>query len=154
MQVREQNRDNIQPYMWTHPIGGGIGTTSTFGEKYHPGHALAGFPPDSGYMLTVLETGYIGLLLAVWLYFITLVVGVKNYFRAKNPAVKNYYVAYMAAFFAITFGNIAQNAVSYPPADIINVCILVLMFRLIFFDSKPISEKSALGEVPGGITLL
>lgn len=139
MQVREENRDMIQPYMWTHPFGGGIGTTSVAGTKYHPGHFLAGFPPDSGYMLTVLETGYIGLLISIWLYFITMAVGVKNYFRTRDPSIKIYYVAYMAAFFAITFGNIAQNAVAYPPADIINVCIMVLMFRLIFFDTKPTS---------------
>lgn len=136
MQVREQNRDMIQPYMWSHPIGGGIGTVGVPGGKYHPGHPLAGFPPDSGYMQTVLETGYIGLMIAIWLYFITMAVGVKNYFRAQDPAIKNFYVAYMAAFFAITIGNIAQNAVSYPPADIINICIHVLMFRLIFFDNK------------------
>ncbi len=142
MQVREQNRDHIQPYMWSHPFGGGIGTASLAGEKYHPGHPLAGFPPDSGYMLTVLETGYIGLMISIWLYFITMAVGVKNYFRAEDPVVKNYYVAYMAAFFAITFGNIAQNAVSYPPADIINICIHVLMFRLIFFDNKHTSTAN------------
>lgn len=142
MQVREQNRDFIQPYMWSNPFGGGIGTVSQAGQQYHPGHPLAGFPPDSGYMHTVLETGSIGLLLTVWLYFITLVVGVKNYFRSRDPEIKNLYVAYMAAFFAITIGNIAQNAVSYPPADIITICILVLMFRLRFFDSKTISTAN------------
>ena len=142
MQVREQNRDMIQPYMWSHPIGGGIGTVSVFGQKYHPGHVLAGFPPDSGYMLTVLETGYIGLFIALLLYFLTMVIGVKNYFRSRDPVIKNYYLAYMGAFFAITFGNIAQNAVSYPPADVINVCILVLMFRLRFLENKPISTAN------------
>lgn len=142
MRVREENRAFIQPYMWTHPIGGGIGTVSQAGQKYHPGHVLAGFPPDSGYMQTVLETGYIGLLMTVWLYFISLAVGAKNYFRSRDPEIRNLYLAYMAAFFALTFGNIAQNAVAYPPADIIGICILVLMFRLRFFDSKPISTAN------------
>lgn len=136
MQVREQNRKIIQPYMWSHPIGGGIGTTSESGTANHPGHPLSGFPPDSGYMQTVLETGYLGLMINLSLYFVTLMVGVKNYFRTKDPAIKYYYAAYMAAFFAITFGNIAQNAVTYPPADVINICIMVLMVRLLFIDSQ------------------
>lgn len=152
MQVREQNRDRIQPYMWSHPFGGGIGTTSESGTANHPGHPLAGFPPDSGFMQTVLETGYIGFIISLTLYFVTLRVGVKNFFKTRDPAIKYYYVAYMAAFFAITFGNLAQNAVSYPPADVINICIMVLMFRLIFLDTntsstanktKPISEVTA-----------
>lgn len=142
MQVREQNRDRIQPYMWSHPIGGGIGTTSESGTANHPGHPLAGFPPDSGYMQTVLETGYIGLLINLTLYFVILLVGVKNYFKTRDPAIKYYYAAYMAAFFALTIGNLAQNAVGYPPADVINICIMVLMFRLIFLDTKTSSTAN------------
>ncbi|AHM63605.1 hypothetical protein D770_26810 [Flammeovirgaceae bacterium 311] len=142
MQVREANRDLIQPYMHSHPMGGGVGTTSNAGKKYYPGHYLSGFPPDSGYMLTVLETGYIGLAITCWLYFVTLLVGVRNFFRTRDPVIKNYYAAYMAAFFAITIGNIAQNAVSYPPADIINICILVLMFRLKTIDDNSISTDN------------
>lgn len=142
MQVREQNRAMIQPYMYSHPIGGGIGTTGVPGEKYHPGHILAGFPPDSGYMIVVLETGYIGLLLTLSLYFLILMVGVRNYFRTQDLEIKNLYLAYMAPFFAITIGNIAQNAVSYPPADIILVCIVVFMFKLRSLESKPFSSAN------------
>ncbi|WP_224997451.1 O-antigen ligase [Cesiribacter sp. SM1] len=142
MQVREANRDLIQPYMHTHPMGGGVGTTSNAGKKYYPGHYLSGFPPDSGYMLTVLETGYIGLAITCWLYFVTLMIGVRNFFRSRDPVIKNYYAAYMAAFFAITIGNIAQNAVSYPPADIVNICILVLMFRLKTIDDNSTSTHN------------
>jgi putative inorganic carbon (hco3(-)) transporter len=142
MQVREENRDRIRPYMHSHPFGGGIGTTGPTGRKMHPGHTLAGFPPDSGYMKTVLETGYVGLFLNLLLYFIVLSIGVKNYYKTRDPAVKNLYVAYMASFFAISIGNLTQNTMAYPPADIINICIYVMMFKLITFETNPISSAN------------
>jgi putative inorganic carbon (hco3(-)) transporter len=142
MQVREENRDRIRPYMHSHPFGGGIGTTGPIGRKMHPGHTLAGFPPDSGYMKTVLETGYVGLFLNLLLYFVALSIGVKNYYKTRDPVVKNLYVAYMASFFAISIGNLTQNTMAYPPADIINICIYVMMFKLITFETNPISSAN------------
>src|SRR5205085_4667874 len=49
--VRDINRKYIQPYIYSHPLGGGIATAGVLGEKYNPGHPLAGFPPDSGLLL-------------------------------------------------------------------------------------------------------
>ena len=63
--VREMNRHYIQPYIWNHPIGGGLCTTGVAGLEYNPGHYLAGFPTDNDYLSKALETGWIGLALSV-----------------------------------------------------------------------------------------
>src|SRR5690242_15203815 len=68
--VRESNRALVQPYIYRHPIGGGLNTTGIMGLKYSPSHYLAGFPPDSGYLLTALETGWVGLAILCGLYLI------------------------------------------------------------------------------------
>ncbi|HQS06172.1 MAG TPA: O-antigen ligase family protein, partial [Daejeonella sp.] len=48
--VRARNQKMIQPYIWSHPIGGGLGSTGVWGAKFSPGSFLASFPPDSGYV--------------------------------------------------------------------------------------------------------
>ncbi|RYF84970.1 MAG: O-antigen ligase domain-containing protein, partial [Chitinophagaceae bacterium] len=62
LNVRDRNRKFIQPYLHSHPIGGGIGTTNFAGFYDHPYHFLAGFATDSGFLKIGLEYGWIGLI--------------------------------------------------------------------------------------------
>src|SRR5690606_36244728 len=41
MNVRSKNKARIQPYIWSHPIGGGPGTTGEEGKLLAPGHPLS-----------------------------------------------------------------------------------------------------------------
>ena len=72
LNVRDVNRHYIQPYIYAHPIGGGIATTGTEGLTYNPNHLLAGFPPDSGLLKAALEMGWIGLALTMFFYLVIL----------------------------------------------------------------------------------
>ncbi|MGL1489090.1 hypothetical protein ACSTJG_25000, partial [Vibrio parahaemolyticus] len=58
--VRIFNQARIKPYIWSHPIGGGLGSTGEWGKKFAPNSYLANFPPDSGYVRTTVELGYVG----------------------------------------------------------------------------------------------
>ncbi|MEQ9413596.1 MAG: O-antigen ligase family protein, partial [Cyclobacteriaceae bacterium] len=102
MQVRDRNRTAIQPYIYSHPIGGGVFTTNDIGHVYSPGHRLAGFQTDSGYLKTALEKGWIGLIIQLALYSVIMAIGISNYFKVRDPEIKIYYAAYMASFFALT----------------------------------------------------
>ncbi len=134
MQVRDINRNRIQPYIYEHPMGGGVNTTGTFGLIYSPGHPLAGFPPDSFYLQTALETGWIGLLIQLTTFFMVLYVGVRNYFKVKDPKIKALYLAYISVFFAITIASFSKKAVIQYPIGFIFYAIYVLMYRLQEFD--------------------
>ena len=59
--IRDVNRHRVQPYLYEHPMGGGIFTCIPEGTKYNAGHYLEKFPPDSGYMKVFAEQGWIGL---------------------------------------------------------------------------------------------
>lgn len=107
--VRETNRAFIQPYIYTHPIGGGLCTTGESGKLYNPGHVLAGFPPDSGYLRTALEGGWIGLILICILYFVVMKTGIKNYFESNNKQVKYLYAACLASIFSFYIAEFAQD---------------------------------------------
>lgn len=136
MNVRDANRNRIQPYLQSHPIGGGLVTTGPSGREYSPGHILAGFPPDSGYLETALETGWIGLILELIFLATVLIVGVRNFYRTKDPAIKNFYACYLCAFFALTVANYAQNALGQKPIGLIVYTTFILMFKLREMDKE------------------
>lgn len=108
MNVRDFNRKRAQPYMWSHPIGGGIGTTGELGEQTQPGHPLAGFPPDSGYVRTALETGWIGLLIQCLSYLVIMLYAVWHMFHSRKKLTRALYAACIAVLFSGALGQIAQ----------------------------------------------
>lgn len=134
MSVREINRARIQPYLQTHPIGGGPNTTDIEGERLAPGHPLAGFPTDSGFLKTGLTIGWIGLILNLVFYFVTIATGVINYYKAKSPLIRNLYLAYVAAFFALIIANYAQPAIGQKPIAQLVFAIFTIMPNMIRFD--------------------
>jgi hypothetical protein len=110
LDVRDVNRHRIQPYIYAHPLGGGVFTSAAEGEAFNPGHPLAGFPPDSGYMRTLLEQGYIALFLLCCFLFTMMQYATANYFRASNELDKLLLISIASVMFAIVIGQIAQEA--------------------------------------------
>ncbi|MFM9840186.1 MAG: O-antigen ligase family protein [Cyclobacteriaceae bacterium] len=142
MNVREYNRARAQPYIHSHPIGGGVNTTDSEGELLSPGHQLAGFPTDSGFLKTALTIGWIGLIIQMALYLSVIVIGVSNFYKARDPVIKALYGAYIAAFFSLIIANYAQPAMGQKPTGLIVFSIFVLMPNLIKFDSIVELKKS------------
>jgi putative inorganic carbon (hco3(-)) transporter len=125
--TRITNRKYIQPYIYTHPIGGGLGTTGTYGAQINPGHFLAGFPTDSGYLKKALEIGWVGLFLVIFLYYSILRTAIRGYFGCTNERAKLIYAAaagYMFSFYVAEFaqdaiGQITDVVVYYPMIAVI-----------------------------------
>ncbi|GAA0894031.1 hypothetical protein GCM10009122_37110 [Fulvivirga kasyanovii] len=134
MNLRDYNRQRIQPYIHAHPIGGGLTTSGVYGERFSPSHPLAGFPPDSGFMKTLLEVGWIGLLLELAMYAIILAVGINNYYNSRDPIIKAYYAAYIVSFFALTIALYAKENIEQFPLNLILYGIFVLMYKMKQFD--------------------
>lgn len=127
MNVRDVNRKNIQPYIWSHPFGGGLFTTGLAGQKHAPNHRLAGFPPDSGYLRVALETGWIGLIITLVLFGTVTAYGTKIYLNSVDPDIKIMAAAYTCSFFAISIGNLTQDAMNQKPVGIIIVAIYSIL---------------------------
>ncbi len=139
--VRVANKERIQPYMRSHPIGGGLNTTGALGEEIVPDHPLAGFPPDSYYMALALELGWIGISLYLLVFFVILTVGLLNYRRCNDPRVKALYAAYLASFFALTVAGYVQESITQRPMGFVFYACFVLMDRLRYLDqSTPDAE--------------
>jgi hypothetical protein len=137
MSVRDTKRTRMQEYVRTHPIGGGISTTGKNGVKYSAGHYLAGgWDPDSGYLLTALEMGWIGLLIFQVFFFIVIVTGIKNYFAINDPLIKTYILTYLVPFLALSVAHFTQDAIFQKPVNVIVIVAYALMIKLPSFEKK------------------
>ncbi len=128
--VREVNRARIQPYLYSHPIGGGLNTTGTEGLKNNPSHPLAGFPPDSGYLKKALEIGWIGFALLLFLYFTIIKTAVRGYFSCTDNKTKVLFASCAASFFASYMGDYTQEAIGQITDIVVYFPMIAIVLRL------------------------
>ncbi|MEM9388896.1 MAG: O-antigen ligase family protein [Bacteroidota bacterium] len=128
-QIREKSQEFIQPYIQTHPIGGGLGSVGIWGQKFSPGSFLSDFAPDSGYVRVAVELGWIGLLIYLAFFFVSLRRGIKNYFRIRNPRLKSYVGGLTTVVMSLTVGNWPQQAVIQLPTMLLFYTFLAMLVK-------------------------
>lgn len=127
--VRDFNRKYIQPYIYSHPLGGGVMTAGVLGEKYNPGHPLAGFPPDSGLLSAAIELGWIGYTISILVYFLFLYQGIHYYFLVRNDENKVYIAALTVYLFSIIVTQYSQVTIGQLPTALFFYSALAFMTR-------------------------
>ncbi len=144
MAVRDNKRIRLQQYVLTHPIGGGLATTGQNGVKYSPGHYLAGgWDPDSGYLLTALEMGWIGLIIFQVFFFIVVYRGIQNYFALDDPLLKTLTLTYIVPFMALSVAHFTQDAMFQKPVNLIVIVTYAIVIRIPSFQKKLFSVEMA-----------
>jgi putative inorganic carbon (hco3(-)) transporter len=144
--VRKANQKKIQPYILSHPLGGGVGSTGVWGRRFSPYSYLASFPPDSGYVRVAVEQGWVGLFIFCTLMFVILKTGIQAYFRMSDPELKSYCLAMLIVVFALNVGNYPQEAlVQYP----INI-YFYLAVALLGVTSRLDKNKERFSEIKSG----
>lgn len=134
--IRTTNQKKIQPYIISHPFGGGLGATGTWGKRFSPQSYLANFPPDSGYVRVAVEIGWIGLLIFCTLIFIILKIGITNYYKIRDPQLKSFSLAMVLIVFALHIGNFPQEALVQYPTNILFSLVLALIITLPTLDKS------------------
>jgi putative inorganic carbon (HCO3(-)) transporter len=134
--VRDVNRKNIQPYIYNHPLGGGLQSCGVEGLKFYPTHRLAGYPPDSGYMKIMLEQGWIGLAINIIFYFIILQRGITGFYDSRKAEIKTLYIAFTVCFFSLVVGQYSQLGISQYPQYLFYLATLVIFYKLKEYDTK------------------
>lgn len=130
LSLRDVNRHSIQPYIYSHPIGGGVMTVGNDGVTYNPGHRLAGFQPDSGYLRAVLELGYIGLIIVCIYTYMGIHYAIKNYFNENDELNKLLLIGIAAVMYAILVAQYAQEAAGLVESSIFLNAILGITIRI------------------------
>ena len=132
---RDMNRKRIQPYIYRHPIGGGINTCIPEGLIYSPGHYLASFPSDSGYLKIAVEQGWVGLLIALTFYYLIMRTGIRNFYRARAPEIRMWYIALLGFVFGLLIGQFSQIVIGQYPTIFLFYGSAVVFIKLIKYES-------------------
>lgn len=137
MAVRDNKRVRLQEYILSHPIGGGLATTGQNGVRYSAGHYLAGgWDPDSGYLLTALEMGWVGLIIFQVFFFIVMLTGINNYFALKDPLLKTMILTFMVPFLALSVAHFTQDALFQKPVNLVVIATYAVLVRIPAFEKK------------------
>ncbi len=121
-QVRDEKWTRIQPWVRSHPIGGGIGSSGPL----IPGKE----EPDSGYVSIAIERGWIGLMIKLGLYATFMLYGLASYFRSRKKPFKALLLAYITGFFIMSVAHLPQDAFDKWPSYIIVQASFMIVVRL------------------------
>jgi hypothetical protein len=135
--VRKENQKRIQPYIQTHPLGGGLGSTGAWGVRFAPNSFLAKLPPDSGYIRVAVELGWLGLIIFCTFFFVVLRQGILNYYAIRDPELKAYCLGITLVIFTLNIGCYPQEAlVQFPVSVFFYFFIAVITLTKKFDDEK------------------
>ena len=134
MKLRLMNQAYIKPFIQSHPLGGGLGSTGIWGMRFAPNSMLAKFPPDSGYVRTAVEQGWIGLLYYCSLLFVTLAVAIRQYKKIRDPNLKIMHAAVLTLVFCLVFANYPQEAIILLPNSFIFYLSMAMLAKIPTFD--------------------
>lgn len=134
LNVRDVNRHYIQPYMYKHPFGGGVGTSGVGGYETDPTHFLATFPPDSGLLQIGIEVGWIGLILTCIWYLVILYYYIYTASRIRDPEFKIYTTALTCCLLSIMVTQYSQQSIGQIPMVIFYMSSLSIVMRLLEFE--------------------
>ncbi|WP_153796257.1 O-antigen ligase family protein [Foetidibacter luteolus] len=140
--VRDVNRERIQPYIYSHIFGGGLSTTGESSLSYNPSHALAGFPPDSGLLKFALELGWPGLLLNMLFYFFILRTGIKCYYRTEHRIAKRILLGAIVAIFGNIIAQYSQVAIGQIPGSFFFYACVAIIVRVSQLEKQNIEHKT------------
>ncbi len=135
-QTRDRNRKLIMPWIAAHPIGGGLGSTGVWGQRFSPGTFLANFPPDSGLVRVSVELGWIGLLFFLNVYYNVLVKGSLLYWKMKNAKYKSIVAGMIAGISPLLIAEWGQEVVGVFPLSLLFWMFVAILFRAIYFDQQ------------------
>lgn len=134
MNLRLANQKKIQPFIQSHPMGGGLGSCGVWGERFNPDSELSKFPHDSSFVRMAVELGWIGLILYTLLHYFVLRTGLYYFVRCRDPLIKAIYAGITTWCFMLTVACYAQEAILQLPMNVIYNVFLAILVTLKNFD--------------------
>ncbi|MCW5923342.1 MAG: O-antigen ligase family protein [Saprospiraceae bacterium] len=134
MNLRLENQKKIQPFIQSHPIGGGLGSCGVWGKRFNPDAELSHFPHDSSFVRMAVELGWIGLILYTLFHYAVLRTGLYYFIRCRDPLIKAIYAGITTWTFMLAVACYAQEAILQLPMNVIYNVSLALLVTLKNFD--------------------
>ena len=141
--VRIKNQKLVRPFIHSHPIGAGLGSTGYWGKRFTPGSWLASFAHDSLYVRLAVETGWVGLIIYMGLLFTAMRTSIYYFFRVKDPVIKTLYLGFTMNVFLLSLASYPQEAITLLPTSVVFYITLAMIARLKDFDPNFRKEAPA-----------
>ncbi len=135
VQIRYFNQKRIRPYIYSHPIGYGPGSTGLWARRFTPDSFLAKFAHDSYYVRLAVEEGWIGLGLYMFFLFTVLRRCLYFYLRVRDPMIKILYLCLLTSLFMLAVANYPQEAIVQLPTSLVSYVFFAAVVRLKDFDA-------------------
>lgn len=127
-QIRANNRKMITPWIIRHPIGGGLGSTGVWGQRFSPGTFLANFPPDSGIIRVAVELGWVGLIVFLLIYVMSFIKGVMAYWQMPKSPQRTQVAGILCMLPPLGVVELGQEVVGVFPMSLLFWVLLGLLF--------------------------
>jgi putative inorganic carbon (hco3(-)) transporter len=150
VQIRYYNQQRIRPYIYSHPIGWGPGSTGLWARRFTPDSFLANFAHDSYYVRLAVEEGVVGLALYMMFFFVVLRRGLYFYLRVRQTDIKILYLCLLTALFVLAVANYPQEAIVQMPTSIVVYVFFAAIVRLKDFDPHYQSVMEKIKATTGG----
>ncbi|WP_192901999.1 O-antigen ligase family protein [Mucilaginibacter psychrotolerans] len=137
LQVRIENQKKFKAYLATRPIGGGIGSAGSWGQRFSPGTFLAETATDSWYVKIWAETGIIGLWVHLGMVFTFIITGTVLIFKMKNDAMlRQMAMALLSGFVGIAFASYGNQILGQAPSGIVGFMSMAFIWLAYRWDKN------------------
>lgn len=131
MTKERENQDFVQPYIQSHPLGNGIGSTGESGQIFSPHNLLSQFPPNSGYVQIAVEAGWLGLFFYFGVLSIMLWCSVRAIFRLRRDTSERILAAgLLGILLMLIIANYPQKALIDFPTNLVFPLIVGSIIQL------------------------
>ncbi|OOQ56920.1 hypothetical protein BC343_17070 [Mucilaginibacter pedocola] len=149
LQVRIENQKKFKVYLATRPIGGGIGSAGSWGQRFNPGTFLAETPTDSWYVKIWAETGVVGLWVHLGMIFTCIITGTVLVFKMKNnKMLRQMAMALLSGFVGIAFASYGNQILGQAPSGVVCFMGLALIWLAYRWDKNYTAGISAASKPP------
>jgi len=143
LQLRLENQRNLRVYLAKKPLGGGIGSSHYWGQKFTPGSYLSTVATDSWYVMIWVEQGVIGLTLHLLILFYILGRGAYiSMFHVRDPVLQGKLFALASGIFGIMAASYGNGVIGQIPTSVLIYSSMAFLFMAKRIDN----EIHSLGE--------
>ena len=144
LHVRLENQRKLSRYLATRPLGGGVGSSGSWGRRFSPNTFLANIPPDSWYVMIWVELGIIGLYLHLGVLFYLLGKGCHYVlFKIRDDWIRTTTSAMACGMLGIMVASYGNGVLGQFPTGIMIYTSMVFMAVSPRMDEAAMARKEA-----------
>lgn len=142
LQVRLDNQAKLKVYLASRPLGGGIGSGGSWGQRFSPGTFLAETALDSWYVKIWVETGIVGLYIHIITLVLILILACYRVFNLRDDDLRQKMMALTCGYFGIIVASYGNQILGQMPTGVIIYMSIIYISLSNIWDNDPNQDVS------------